>query len=449
MTSSSELHALNAVQALELLQDGRISAVDLTRACLERIAAREPVVQAWSFLDPAHALRQAEARDAERKAGKPLGPLHGLPVGIKDIIDTADMPTENGTVLHAGRRPMQDAAVVARLRAAGAVIMGKTVTTELAVYHPGKTRNPVDPLRSPGGSSSGSAAAVADLMVPLAVGSQTNGSVIRPAAYCGCYGFKPTFGTIPRTGALVQSPPLDHIGLFARSLDDLALLAEVLTGFDPGDPDTRPTAKPPLLETLRQDWPIPPDLAFVKTPAWSLAADDLGLAFAELVNALGSRVAEVELPETFEAAVETHRVVMESDIAVSFAPEYERGRDRLSARLRGIIESGQRHSAGSYIRARQRVPQLRAALEPLFRRFDAILTPATTGEAPLLAEGHTGSPVFCTIWTLLGLPALSLPLLTGTNGLPMGVQLVGRMGDDARLLRTARWLVQHVANTES
>ena len=276
------------------------------------------------------------------------------------------MPTENGTVLHAGRRPTRDAAVVERLRAAGAVILGKTVTTELAVYHPGKTRNPHDPERTPGGSSSGSAAAVAAGMVPLAVGSQTNGSVIRPASYCGVFGFKPSHGLISRFGVLAQSRPLDHIGVFARTLEDLALIAEPLIGFDARDRDTRLEAAPRLLEVARQDWPLAPDLALVKSPVWDQAEDDLKAAFAELAEALGARITEVDLPEAFAGAHGLHGLIMGVDLARSFAGEYARGRDQLSERLRGIIEGGQRALAIDYARALEQVPPLRDSLDPLF-----------------------------------------------------------------------------------
>jgi Asp-tRNA(Asn)/Glu-tRNA(Gln) amidotransferase A subunit family amidase len=443
---SVDLLDLPLTDLVRLQLEERASALDIAEACLARIAEREPVVQAWAFLDPDYARGQARRRDEERRrAGVPLGPLHGVPVGVKDIVDTRDMPTESGTVLHAGRRPTRDAVVVERLRAAGAVILGKTVTTELAVYAAGKTRNPQDPTRSPGGSSSGSAAAVADRMVPVAVGSQTNGSVIRPAAYCGCFGFKPSFGLIPRAGILAQSSWLDHVGTFARRIEDLALLTESLIGFDARDPDTCPAAAPALLATARQDPPVSPRLAFVKGPTWEMAVPDLRQAFARLAVTAGECVSEVALPEGFEVAHETHRTIMEADIAVSFAPLWERGRERLSDRLREMIASGQRRLAVDYVLALARVEPLYRTLEPLLARFGAILTPATTGEAPLLSENHTGSPTFCTIWTLLGMPAVSLPLLTGAEGLPIGVQLVGARGDDARLLRTARWLVSQGA----
>ena len=431
------------VAAARQIREGKISSEELTRACLARIEAREAEVQAWAFLDPEHALRQARAADEWRKRGRPLGPLHGLPVGVKDIIDTADMPTENGTVLHAGRRPRQDATLVSLLRAAGAIILGKTVTTELAVYGPNKTRNPHNLEHTPGGSSSGSAAAVADGMVPLAIGTQTNGSVIRPASFCGVYGFKPSHGLIPRTGVLVQSPPLDTVGVMAANLEDLALLAEPLMAFDAKDPASRPRARPNLLDALSEAPPVPPKLAFVRSPVWDQAEKDAKAGFAELVEALADQVEDVELPSAFQDAIELHRSVMEADLAKSFAREYERGRDRLSARLREMIERGQEIRAVDYNRAVQRISALNAALAEVFGTYDAILTPAAPGEAPQ-GLGSTGSPIFCTIWTFCGTPAVTLPLLTGASGLPIGVQLVGEKGDDARLLRTARWLIETV-----
>jgi len=441
---SSQLNWLSACDAARAIADGAVSSEQLVEACLGRVREAEPQVQAWAFLDEEHALAQACARDQERKEGGPCGPLHGVPVGLKDIIDTADMPTEDGTVLHAGRTPAHDAAVVRLLRAAGAVILGKTVTTELATYAPGKTRNPRDPERTPGGSSSGSAAAVAAGMVPLAIGTQTNGSVIRPAAYCGVYGFKPTYGLIPRTGILKQSPPLDQVGLFARSIEDLALGAESIIGWDEEDTSTHPRARPPLARVAAEAPPVTPRLAFVRTPAWEAAEAETREAFDELCEHLGDRVADIELPERAREALEWHRTIMEADLAASFEREYDIGRERLSESLRGQIERGRAVTALAYLKALARVPILNDGFGAVFDRFDAILTPATTGTAPR-GLGATGSPVFCTLWTLCGMPAVALPLMQGTDGLPLGVQLVGARGDDARLLRTARWLVERTA----
>ena len=437
--------ALTAAEAARLIQEGLLTSERLVEACLERILAVEPEVQAWTFLDEELALAQARAADDLRRSGQASGPLCGIPVGIKDIIDTADMPTENGTPLHRGRTPRNDAAVVARLRAAGAVIMGKTVTTECAYFHPGKTRNPHNPAHTPGGSSSGSAAAVAAAMVPLALGSQTNGSVIRPASFCGVYGFKPTHGLIPRTGVLQLSRTLDHVGVFARTIEDVALIAEELAGWDEGDPDTRPRARIPFRDIAAEEPPIEPLVAFVRTPAWDRAADETKQAFEELVDALGDRVEEVELSPSASDAWDWQRMIMDAEMAANFEPEWDRGRDQLSEKLRALIERGREVRAVEYQRVLRRLPQLRQSFEEMFtERYDAILTPAATGAAP---EGlaSTGDPAFCSLWTLSGLPALSMPLLQASNGLPIGVQLVGRRNFDARLLRTARWLSERLA----
>jgi len=442
-----DLSLLGAAEAARALEEGRISSEELVSACLARIKIDEERVQAWAYFDPEHALNQAREADLHRREGRPLGPLHGIPVGVKDIIDTEDMPTEDGTVLHAGRTPPRDASVVAMLRSAGAIILGKTVTTELATYAPGKTRNPLNPEHTPGGSSSGSAAAVAARMVPLALGTQTNGSVIRPAAYCGVVGYKPSFGLISRHGVLKQSRPLDQIGVMARSVEDAALLAEQLIGFDDNDPDTRPQARPRLREIALQEPPLPPTLAFVKTPIWKQADAQCREAFTELVAHLGERVEEFKLPEGFKNAWKWHQTVMEADLAKNFETEYRQGRDKLSESLRAQIERGRRVRAVDYNKALDQVPALNAALNHLFElRYEAILTPATTGTAPK-GLASTGSPAFCTLWTLCGLPAITLPLMQGADGLPLGVQLVGPRGGDARLLRTARWLVGQVQSS--
>ncbi len=440
--------ALGATDLQARINAGEVSSSDVAKALLARVDEVEPTVQAWACLDRAHVLAQAEAADESRALGEATGPLHGLFVGLKDIIDTADLPTEDGTVLHAGRMPTEDATLVRRLRAAGGLVMGKTVTTELATYAPGKTRNPHDPAHTPGGSSSGSAAAVAAGMVPLAVGTQTNGSVIRPASFCGVFGFKPSAGLISRKGVLTQSPQFDAVGVFGRSLEDVALLAEVLAGHDADDPLTRPRATPPLLRMARTDAPMAPTLAWVATPFWDRVAPDAQAAFSELVGLLEGRIAPFELPPSAADAVDWHCTVMEADIAGSFEAEYERGRDQLSASLRAQIERGRLTTAVEYRRALARAPVVLDSFETVFEHFDAIVTPATLGTAPKGLES-TGDPLMCTLWTYLGLPALSLPLLHGENGLPIGVQLVGRRGDDARLLRTARWLVQQVNEASS
>jgi len=441
---ATQLNWVSAVDAGRALRDGAMSAEQLLQACLARVREAEGDVQAWQFLDPEHALAQARVRDRDRSEGRPCGPLHGVPVGIKDIFDTADMPTEDGTVLHAGRTPARDAAVVAMLRAAGAVIMGKTVTTECATYTPGKTRNPHNPAHTPGGSSSGSAAAVAAGMVPLAVGSQTNGSVIRPASFCGVYGFKPTHGLIPRSGVMKLSRALDHVGVFARSIEDVALISEQLVGWDEADPDTRPRAHIPFCEIAAQEPPMPPRLAFVKGPVWDRATPETREAFGELAAELGERAAEIELPHSAGRALESHRIIMQAEMAANLDLEWDKGRDRLSESLRAQLASGRALPALDYQKALAQIPLLNGIFAEIFREFDALLTPSAAGTAPH-GLASTGDPAFCSLWTLCGMPAITLPLMRGENGLPMGVQLVGPRHGDARLLRTARWLVAQVS----
>jgi Asp-tRNA(Asn)/Glu-tRNA(Gln) amidotransferase A subunit family amidase len=444
---AARLSLPTASEAARLIADGVLTSEDHVRACLARIEQTEPTVQAWVHLDAEFALEQAREADQRRMRGLPCGPLHGVAVGIKDIIDVRGLPTEDGTVLHAGHLPRRDATVVSRLRAAGAVILGKTVTTEMASYSPGRTRNPHDPEHTPGGSSSGSAAAVAAGQVPVALGSQTNGSIIRPASFCGVYGFKPSFGLVPRGGVLRLSRPLDHVGVLARSLADVALLTECIAGYDDGDPDTEPPrARPPLSAVLAQEPPLPPRLALVRTPFWKRLDDDARAAFEELAESLGEHAEPFELPESAAQAIDWHRTIFEADLAASFELEYERGAQQLSASLRSQIERGRQVTAVDYRKALSRIEILNEGFAELFANVDAIVTPATLGTAPR-GLAATGDPLLATLWTYCGMPALSLPLARGENGLPLGVQLVGARGDDARLLRTARWLCATVAAT--
>ncbi|MDQ3559565.1 MAG: amidase [Pseudomonadota bacterium] len=445
---NAQLAAMSALEARDEIARGSITAAELTAACLEQIAAREPEVQAWAYIDPDHAMRQAAELDRKRSTGRPIGPLHGVPVGVKDIIDTRDMPTENGTTLDAGRRPAADATAVSKLREAGAVILGKTVTTELAVYTPGKTRNPHDAKRTPGGSSSGSAAAVAAGMIPLALGSQTNGSVIRPASFCGVVGCKPSRGLVSRHGALAQSPALDTIGAFARTIEDAALLTDVIAGYDDRDPGSLIAGRPDLLALTRSAPPLKPVLAFVRSSVWDRAGEDVRAGFEEIWQALGNAVQEIELPDIFARVHDWHRTVNMAELARNYARYFDKDSSALSDRLRGLYEEGLTVRAVDYIGALDAMAMLNGGLERIFVRFDAILTPAAPGEAPLGLES-TGDPVFNSIWTFCGVPALSLPLLAGSNGMPIGIQLVGRHLYDGRLLRTARWLQDTILNSDA
>ncbi|MGF1622120.1 MAG: amidase [Rhodomicrobiaceae bacterium] len=433
--------APSAVNLRDRLASGALRASELTKACLDRIAALDGQIQAFEWLDPEFAMRQAEAVDNYRGTGRALGPLHGLPVALKDIIDTKGIPTLNGTVIDAGRVPSADAAIVAKLKAAGAIIIGKTVSTELAFMHPGKTRNPVNPDHTPGGSSSGSAAAVAAGMVPLAVGTQTAGSVIRPAAFCGITGFLPSQGTIPRTGILAQSTTLDRVGVFARSVEDAAMLAEALFGYDAADKTTAPAPAPQLLETARARVPVTPQFAFVRTPYWGKADEECRLAVEELAATLGEGCFEAELPTPFAEAATIRERINFSEMAKCLHRYSRDGADRLSPEITAAMAKGREILAHDYIAALDWPDYLYSGLDEIFQRCDAILTPAAPGPAPRGLDS-TGSPLFNAIWTLCGTPVITLPVFEAGNGLPMGIQLVGPRGGDARLLRTARWLLE-------
>ena len=398
---------VTATEAVRLLSERELSSEELVRDCLDRIREREGELRAWTHVDPDKAIATARERDDE----EPRGPLHGLPVGVKNVIDTADMPTSYGSPIYAGRRPARDADCVTWLREQGAVILGKTVTTEFATYEPPPTVNPHDPARTPGGSSSGSAAAVADGMIPLAYGTQTAGSVIRPASFCGVAGFKPSHGWVSTDGIKRLSARLDTLGTFGRTVADAALLA----GFE------APAA-------------VAPRIAFCRTPWWD--AVEAGAVLEAAAGRLG--LDELELPPEFGALAQAQETVMAYDVARNLESEYKHHRERLSVAMREYIERGQAvrrkeaEDGAALGRAwRERLPEMLAGL-------DALLVPAAAGEAPLRSEGHTGDPLFCRAWTLLGVPAISVPGLTGPAGMPVGVQLVGL--DEASVLGAAGWV---------
>jgi len=439
--SKTGLPTLTAAQAAAEMARGAFSAEEYIAACLDRIDALEPKVQAFAHVDREYALKQARERDQWRQRGRPLGRLHGIPVGIKDIVDTADYPTECGTPYFAGRRPRSDATVISLLRAAGGIIIGKTVTTEFAYFHPGKTRNPHDAERTPGGSSSGSAAAVACGMIPLAIGSQTNGSIIRPGAFCGVFAMKATHGLVSRTGVLPLSRTLDHVGPFARSVEDLALVLDVIAGFDPADPDTRAVAARSFRHVASEDIGAAPRFAFVRTPVWDKAEAGTQAAFEEFVKELGKACFTYDLPEPFRNAWPAHRIVMATEMAHNLGKWVDEGGNTFSEQLRALIAEGRKNSATDYLAAAAGAAPLREALAKVFQDgCDAIITPAAPGPAP--KGTATGNPVFCSLWTYLGFPAITLPLLKSEESLPVGVQLVGAPGDDARLLRTANALAK-------
>jgi len=443
MANAQPANALPAVEAARKIRAGTLSSVDLVKACLARIDETDSQLKAWVHLDADHALSQAEELDTIRQAGRPVGPLHGVPIGLKDIIDTDDFPTERGTPIFSGRKPSNDAALVERLREAGAVILGKTATTELAFMHPAETRNPHDPDYSPGGSSSGSAAAVAAYHVPLAIGTQTNGSVIRPAAFCGTYGFKPTRGVISRRGVLQTSKSLDQVGVFGRTLEDVALLTDVIGGYDPSDALSYARPRPKMLEGSRADAAIEPDLVWLDLPFNDRLTEAARAGLDEVVDTLGARVERLPVSENMTGLVDVQRVIHEYEICHHLASEFAEHWDLLSTSIQPIIERGRTISDAQYEEALEVMASGAVYFEKFFKDYDAVIAPSAAGEAPKFGGG-TGDPIFCTIWTLCGLPSLNLPLLVGENGLPVGVQLIGAAEEDDRLLRTANWLLKEL-----
>ncbi len=435
--SNASLADLSAAEAAAMIVARDLTSEAYVSACIDRIAERDPDIQAWEYFDPDYALAQARAADQAQSEGRPLGPLHGLPVAIKDIIATKDMPTQNGTPIHQGRQPEEDATCVRVLREAGAIIIGKAVTTELANRYPGKTRNPHNPAYSPGGSSSGSAAAVACGMVPLALGTQTGGSVVRPASYCGIHGLKPTLGMIPRTGVTLQSHTLDTVGVYGRSLADIALICDALSVRDSSDPVSYPRAAARCVDQLADDIAAPPRIAFCHTPAWAAADAAARAAITNLAKSLGDACVEVETPAAMDDVVEVHRIVHQAEAAHHYAPLRERGDDRLSAALRAVLDDGAAITAQQYLDALGRRAPMYRAFASLFDNFDAVLTLSSPGSAPK-GLASTGNPVFNGMWTFLGVPTVTLPMLE-VDGMPCGAQLIGLRREEGRLLRTARW----------
>ena len=438
------LYKMSARDVITRMRDGSCSSEELVTSCLKQIKSRENIVGAWAFLDEEASLTQSRHADRRMENNDVSGlSLNGVPIGIKDIFDTSDMPTENGTVACLGRQPEQDAAVIERLRNAGAVIMGKTVTAELAVYTPGKTTNPHNPARTPGGSSSGSAAAVASGMVPMAIGTQTNGSVIRPASYCGVVGYKPTFGMIPRAGILRQAPSLDQVGVFTRNVADSALLVSVLTGRQERYSDTLPWPNLDFARLMRK-YDSPPRLAYARTPVWSESTSAAQGAFHAYIHDLKADIVELDFPEICDQAITCHRTIMLCEMAHSYKSLYDEHRSKISPMLLSMLDEGREISVSGYLDAKNLSAEIAGSVNHALKDFSAVLTPATPSEAPEGLEA-TGSPIFSTLWSLCGVPAVSLPLLKGASGMPLGLQIVSARGNDSTLLQVAQWLEDKTA----
>src|SRR5438067_2132181 len=422
---NTEPNRLSAVALARQIENGELTAEAVMRSCLDRIAAREPVIRAWAHLDREQALAAARASDKAHKRGV----LKGVPFGIKDIFDTADMPTGYGSPIYTGCRPGFTASAASLPRAAGAVLLGKTVTTEFANRHPGPTANPHDPSHTPGGSSSGSAAAVADFMVPLAIGTQTGGSVIRPAAYCGVVGFKPSYGLFPPAGMHPNTESLDTVGIMARSVEDIALFRAALMAI--------PYERPGMPER-------PPRLALCRTPHWDQALPEGRAVLEEAaarLRASGCEIVESELPPECDGVSEVQRRHSVFEALRVHAPELYRHKALLSADLleRGKIADARALSLDDFRQAWRDAERMRVAAADWAGRFDAVLTLPAPGQAPRGLQ-DTGSAIFNGLWTLLYMPCLTLPAGTGPDGLPVGIQLVAKRHSDARLLEIGLWV---------
>jgi Asp-tRNA(Asn)/Glu-tRNA(Gln) amidotransferase A subunit family amidase len=436
----------SAFEMVEMIRDGRATAVELVKSALSHIDETDANLKAWVYLDREGSLARAKELDQMRSNGRTIGQLHGVPVGLKDIIDTRDMPTECGSQAFAGRQPNADALLVSRLRAAGAIILGKTATTPFAFMDPAETRNPHNHEYSPGGSSAGSAAAVAAGHVPLAVGTQTNGSVIRPASFCGTFGFKPTAGVISRSGVLRTSQTLDQVGVFARDLVDVALICDVIADFDPNDPASFCRPRPRLMDGVVAEPPVEPNFVWFDMPYANLLSNDAREGLAEVVNALGAKVEKIDATESFSGLVEAQNIIQYYEIARNLTDIRANQREKLSPQISKLLDHGATISDEAYAQALELRLGAVSYFSSFFNDFDAIIAPAAPGEAPLFSEGITGNPIFSTIWTLCGLPCLTLPLLVSENNLPIGVQIVGAQEEDDRVMRTAAWLLRELKN---
>ncbi len=415
--------ALTATAAARAISAGTLQPAELMEACLDRIAAREPIVQAMAYLDPAQA----------RAAVPQLGPLHGLPVGVKDVIDTVDMPSEYNSAIWHGHRPRADAACVAWAKAAGAVMLGKTVTTEFATRKPGPTTNPHDPARTPGGSSSGSAAGVAAGFFPLAFGTQTAGSVIRPAAFCGVVGYKPTFGLVNRMGMKLMSDSLDTVGVMARSVADCALFVGALSGRDLGDPDVRPAAAPRI--------------GLCRTPVWDRVGPGTPELFERVAQQLtraGATLRPFDLPAEFDALEAAHAVLMNNESGRALGWEMNTAREQISPALRERLEWGLAQPEAALVESQALFHFLQSDFEIVMGDLDILLTPSAAGEAPV-GLAWTGDAGFNFIWTSLHVPCVTVPAGVGPNGMPLGVQIVAPRGQDRQALAWAAWVAAAVS----
>jgi len=440
-----DIFSLKAEELALKIKDAQLTSVEICEKYIERINKFEKDVKAWAHFDKKLLLEKAAEADEYRRSGKPLGPLHGVPVAVKDIVGTLDMPTECGTVIRKGKSYSQNAEIVDLLLAAGAIVMGKTATAELAYLGPPKTTNPHDYSRTPGGSSSGSAAAVASFMAPLSIGSQTGGSIIRPASYCGVVGYKPTYGLISRNGVLKTSEKLDHIGVFGRSVEDVALLSKVLIKKDNFDSATVHYSAENMLAETKKGPLFEPKFIFYKTDYWKNIEKKSREAFEYFIKSFKKNIEVFDNPSYFKDIHKYHQIMYETDLANNFGLYYKKYKKKLSKPMQDAIVKGNKHSAKEYAEALDFMKRSYESYEEVFEDYHGVLSPASPGVAPKSLK-TTGSAEFNKVWSYLGTPCISLPLLQGDANMPLGVQLTGAKYDDHRFLGIANWLEKECNN---
>ena len=437
----SNFFSLPVHELIKQVKDAKLTSVEICQSYIERINKFEKDIKAWAHFDKKLLLEKAEEADNYRKSGKPTGSLHGIPVALKDIIGTYDMPTECGTVLRKGKTQSQNAEIVDLLKSAGAIIMGKTATSELAFLGPPATRNPHDYTRTPGGSSSGSAAVIAAHMAPLSIGSQTGGSVIRPASYCGVVGYKPSYGLISRNGVLRTSYSLDHIGVFGKTVEDVALLAKVLIKKDSHDSASVHYSAEDMLEICKKEPLFEPKFIFYKTDSWKKIDKKSRESFEFFIKKFKKNIKVFDTPSYFKDIHKYHQIIHETDLSNNFQDYYKKSKNKLSKEMQAAISRGMKYSAKEYAEAIDFMKRSYESYNEVFEDYHGVLSPCSTGVADKGLKS-TGSADFNKVWSYLHTPAISLPLLQGENNLPLGVQLIGEKYDDLRFLGVARWLEQ-------
>ena len=435
----TDIFSLSLEELAEKIKSGQLTSVEACQTYIERIKKFDKDIKAWAYFDRKVLLEKATEADEHRRAGKPTGFLHGVPIAVKDIIGTVDMPTECGTVIRKGKSYSQNAEIIDLLHSSGAIVMGKTATSELAYLDPPPTTNPHDKSRTPGGSSSGSAASVASFMAPASVGSQTGGSVIRPASYCGVVGYKPSYGLISRNGVLRTSYNLDQIGMFGRKVEDVAVLAKVLIKKDKYDPATIHYSTENILSETKKGPIFEPKFIFYKTDHWKIIDKKSREAFEYFIKSFKKNIEIFDTPSYFKDIHKYHQIIHETDLANNFSIYYKKYKKKLSKYMQDAISNGNKYTAKEYAEAIDFIKRSYESYEEVFEDYHGVLSPSSPGVAPKGLKS-TGTAEFNKVWSYLGTPCISLPLLEGENNLPLGVQLIGNKYDDHRFLGVAKWL---------